>query len=54
MRPLILAFVLLAPFIAIAQNYHLAAHLTALPAQLAQNLNAGMSGMAHAVRALLG
>ncbi len=60
MRPLIIAFLILAPFIALAQNYHLHAlpALTHVPvSHLAQTVAAGassqMNNMVHAMQELL-
>ncbi len=60
MRPLIITFLILAPFIAIAQNYHLHA-LPSIPhppvRHLAQAMvthaSTKMANMVHAVQALL-
>lgn len=57
MRPLMLAFLVLAPFIAIAQNYHLQPLATEPAAHLAQMVvntaSTKMSDVVHAVQALL-
>ncbi len=57
MRSLMLAFIILSPFIAIAQNYHWHPIATAPAAHLAQTVvqTAGdkMADMVHAVRELL-
>lgn len=61
MRPLMIAFLILSPFIAIAQNYHLHATipvLTQAPAHFAQvamaNAGTKMADMLRAVQELLG
>ncbi len=62
MRPLLLAFLILSPFIALAQNYHLhplLPHLTPAPVgHLAQAMvthaSTKMGDMLHAVQELLG
>jgi len=57
MRPLMLAFLILSPFIAIAQNYHWHPVATAPASRLAQvvvnTASMKMSDMVHAVQALL-
>jgi hypothetical protein len=57
MRHIMLAFLILSPFIAIAQNYHLQPIATAPAPHLAQvvvnSATAKMSNMVHAVQALL-
>jgi hypothetical protein len=62
MRPLMIAFLILSPFIAIAQNYHLHATIPVLTqapvahfAQVAMaNAGTKMADMLHAVQELLG
>jgi hypothetical protein len=57
MRPLMLAFLILSPFIAIAQNYHwqpmAAAPATHLAQVVVNTAATKMSDMVHAVQALL-
>jgi hypothetical protein len=57
MRPLMLAFLILSPFIAIAQNYHWHPLSTEPATDLAQMVvntaSMRMSDMVHAVQALL-
>jgi hypothetical protein len=57
MRPLMLAFLILSPFIAVAQNYHIHA-LTPGPAArlahvVASTAQMKMASVVHAVQALL-
>jgi hypothetical protein len=61
MRPLLMAFLILSPFIAIAQNYHLHAAVPILahaPAahlahEVVSNVSTKMDNMLHAVQDLL-
>jgi hypothetical protein len=57
MRTLMLAFLILSPFIAIAQNYHLHPLATAAATHLAQvvvnTADTKMSDVVHAVQSLL-
>jgi hypothetical protein len=61
MRPLMIAFLILSPFIALAQSYHLHAPIplpNAAGAHFAHDMmacaSARMSNMVHSVQALLG
>lgn len=61
MRPLMIVFLILSPFIAVAQNYHLHAPIPLPHAPSAQfahdmvaNASLKMSSVVHAVQALLG
>ncbi len=57
MRPLMMAFLILSPFIAIAQNYHLhsldPAPATRLAQAVVNTASSKMADVVHAVQALL-
>jgi hypothetical protein len=58
MRPLLMAFLILSPFIALAQNYHLHAihsftHAPDLAQAMVTNASTKMGDMMHKVQALL-